>query len=262
MTSLCVHMPSPERRPPSPTSEECVIRAVPWHCTEADAVEAPASPFAEENNGESMVHAIASWIDSVVERFDEMETRKPSVITVFHAQAKPEISVRDYLIRISKYGNFSKSVGVAALIYIDRVLERHPEIVMTSRTVHRLIIVATLLAAKFNDDVHLGNSAFAQIGGIRTVELNRLEVNFLKLIDFSLVVSSELYSATVSAFEVQARGGTPVKVARLSQIPWLCGLGSPLGYRPTTPQSCSADEEWETCISHPLQQHRLALTTA
>ena len=70
---------------------------------------------------------------------------------MFHAQAKPEISVRDYLIRINKYGNFSNSVSVAAMVYIDRILERHPEIVLTSRTVHRLLIAAMLLAAKFND---------------------------------------------------------------------------------------------------------------
>jgi hypothetical protein len=208
-----------------------------------------------------MVCAMANWIDSVVERFDEMERQKPSVITVFHAQAKPEISVRDYMIRINKYGNFSRSVGVAAIIYIDRVLERHPEIVLTSRTVHRLLISATLLAAKFNDDVHLDNAAFAQIGGIRNLELNRLEVHFLKLCDWSLVISSELYSATVSAFETQARGGSPVKVAPLSQMPGIVGLGSPQGAKKTVSHICGLAEEWEAAGSstHPLQQHPVPL---
>lgn len=184
--------------------------------------------FATEKDGEAIVNAIAGWIDSVVEYYDELEKVKPSVITVFHAQAKPEISVRDYLLRINKYGNFSRSVGTAAIIYIDRLLEKHPEIVLTSRTVHRLLISATLVAAKFNDDVHLGNSAFAQIGGIRTVELNRLEVNFLKMCEFSLVVSSELYAATVSAFQTHASGRMPMEVAPLAEMPEVvCGLGSP-----------------------------------
>lgn len=252
-TQFCVHMPSPGKRQPCARSEECSDRAVPWHLAEASAINQAPSAFAEEKNGESMVNAMASWLDSVVERFDERERVSASKITVFHAQAKPEISLRDYLLRINKYGNFSKSVGVAAMIYIDRVLERHPEIVMTSRTVHRLLIAGYLLAAKFNDDIHLGNSAFAQIGGIRTVELNRLEVNFLKLCDFSLVVSSELYAATVSAFEVRAQGGTPTKVAPLGQIEWVRGLGSPQG---TTMGGCGAGEQW--VFHHPV--HRVALT--
>lgn len=153
------------------------------------------------------------------------------------------------MIRINKYGNFSNSVGVAAMIYIDRVLERHPEIVLTSRTVHRLLISAMLLAAKFNDDVHLGNGAFAQIGGIRTAELNRLEVSFLKLCDFSLVVSSELYAATVSAFETQVTGMSPVEVAPLSDIPWICGLGSPIGFKKGL--RCG---ELEPIGAHPLNE--------
>jgi len=158
--------------------------------------------------------------------------------------------VKDYMIRINKYGNFSNSIGVAALIYIDRVLERHPEIVLTSRTVHRLLIAAFLLAAKFNDDVHLGNGAFAQIGGIRTAELNRLEVSFLKLCDFSLVVSQELYSATVSAFETQQEGRCPAEVAPLADVPFICGLGSPIGYK----KVARCGSPMETMASHPLSQ--------
>jgi len=225
---FCVHTPSPEKRKPSARADDCAMRAVPWHCAEASSVSQPPSPFAGEEKGDKIVKAIASWVECVVQRYDDMEKTSPSVITVFHAQAKPEINVLDYLVRINKYGNFSKSVGTVALIYIDRVMEKHPEIVLTSRTVHRLLIAATLVAAKFNDDIHLGNSAFAQIGGIRTMELNRLEVNFLKLCDFSLVVSSELYAATVSAFETQMHGAEPMEVAKLALNPWICGLGSPL----------------------------------
>jgi len=55
---------------------------VPWHCAEASSVDAPPSPFAEENNGESMAVAMAHWLDQVVERYDAAEKVKPSVITV------------------------------------------------------------------------------------------------------------------------------------------------------------------------------------
>lgn len=233
MVALQVHTPSPSKRPTqsclSPMSEECEHRAVPWHCAEGKAYDAPPSPFAGENRGQDMACAIASWIDGVVERYDAMEKITPSKITVFHAQSTPEISVRDYLIRINKYGGFSNSVTVAALIYIDRVIEDNPHIVVSSRTVHRLLITAMLLAAKFNDDVHLGNAAFAQIGGIRTPELNRLEVHFLKLCQFNLVVSAELYATTVSAFETHDSGVPPRIPTQVDHLAiQMAGLGSPL----------------------------------
>jgi len=205
-----------------PTPVECERRAVPWHCADATA-------SAPERSSDELVQAIAAWLDTVVARYDAQEQITPSTITVFHAQSTPDISVYDYILRINKYGNFSKSVLVAALVYIDRVLEDNPEIVMTSRTIHRLLITSVLVSAKFNDDIHLGNGAFAQIGGIRNAELNRLEVNFLKLCRFTLVVSEELYYTTISAFDAHVEGSSPSNVMSIFAMPEMCGLGSPLG---------------------------------
>jgi len=189
------------------------------------------------------VQSIAKWLDAVVARYDALEKTKQSTITVFHAQSTPDISVSDYLARISKYGNFSKSVLIAALIYIDRVLENNPEIVMTSRTIHRLLITAVLVSAKFNDDIHLGNGAYAQIGGIRNAELNRLEVNFLKLLRFSLCVSEELYFTSISAFEANAEGTSPSNVMSIFAMPEMCGLGSPIGKKSRAANIRAGDEE-------------------
>lgn len=44
-------------------------------------------------------------------------------------------------------------------------------------------------AAKLTDDNFYNNSYYAKIGGIATAELNRLELQLLKLLDFRLVVS-------------------------------------------------------------------------
>ena len=80
--TFCMHTPSPVKRTPQARSEDCHMRAVPWHCAEARSLAAPPSPFAEENNGETMAVAMAHWLDKVVERYDAMEKVKPSVITV------------------------------------------------------------------------------------------------------------------------------------------------------------------------------------
>ena len=116
---------------------------------------------------------------------------------MFHSVSDPPISVEDYLHRIVKYGRITDAVSVAALVYVDRILIRNPHLALTSKTVHRLVLTAFMLAAKFNEDVHLVNSAFARIGGLSNAELHRLEIAFLAMSDFALVVSDEVFASTL-----------------------------------------------------------------
>lgn len=64
---------------------------------------------------------------------------------------------------------------------------------MNSFTIHRVIITSVVLAIKFFDDAFYLNSHYARIGGIETEELNMLELEFLKNINFSLHVTCEDY---------------------------------------------------------------------
>lgn len=50
-----------------------------------------------------------------------------------------------------------------------------------------------MIASKFVDDVFLTNEYYAHIGGICAEELNRLEIEFLDAICFSLFVTSGDY---------------------------------------------------------------------
>lgn len=56
---------------------------------------------------------------------------------------------------------------------------------------HRVIITAILLAAKFFDDAYYNNAYYAKVGGVLTSEINGLEVDFLFRINFSLHVTSD-----------------------------------------------------------------------
>ena len=86
------------------------------------------------------------------------------------------------------------------MVYLQRVIERHPHIEVSLRTIHRLVISAVVVSAKFNDDSHQSNATYAQIGGICIKELNRLEVYFLKLSKFMLYISEADYYRAVLAF--------------------------------------------------------------
>eukprot|EP00658_Telonema_sp_P-2_P077810 TRINITY_DN7130_c0_g1_i1.p1 TRINITY_DN7130_c0_g1~~TRINITY_DN7130_c0_g1_i1.p1 ORF type:complete len:221 (-),score=52.65 TRINITY_DN7130_c0_g1_i1:563-1225(-) len=149
-------------------------------------------------NSTKITALIGDWITQLVKAQEEFNDSQ--VVSYFHAQSVPGITIKDYLNRIDTYSNYSKGVIVAAMVYMARVLRAHPEIPVIGRTIHRLIITAVLVAAKFTDDVHLNNAAFAQIGGVSVSELARLEVHFLSLIDFHLFISEEEYCAASQGY--------------------------------------------------------------
>lgn len=78
------------------------------------------------------------------------------------------------------------------LIYIDRVCERQPHFTISSLTVHRFLITAITVSAKALCDSYCTNSHYAKVGGISTRELNSLELEFLRLIDWRLAATGSV----------------------------------------------------------------------
>lgn len=96
------------------------------------------------------------------------------------------------LYRIHKYASCSNECFVLALVYIDRLIQRN-NFLLTELNVHRVVITAILLAAKFFDDAYYNNAYYAKVGGVLVSEMNGLEVDFLFRINFSLHVPPELF---------------------------------------------------------------------
>ena len=103
----------------------------------------------------------------------------------FSKENLPKISLEDYCNRILKFGKISTATLVQSIIYIDKIITQHPQL-LTIRTVHRLLLSSIIVSAKFIDDHHLTNTNFARIFGVKLNELNTLEVQFCKLMSFSL----------------------------------------------------------------------------
>ena len=108
------------------------------------------------------------------------------MFTIFHALKPPAISVHKYLQRIFQYANCSRSCFVVALIYVDRIIQRNANFMITSLNIHRLLITSVMVAAKFYDDIYYDNAYYAKVGGIPTAEMNSLELEFLFMINFTL----------------------------------------------------------------------------
>ncbi|QLQ80580.1 hypothetical protein HG537_0D05810 [Torulaspora globosa] len=152
-------------------------------------------------------------------------------ILSFRGKHIPQISLDHYFQRIQKYCPTTNDVFLSLLVYFDRISKRcntnnndtnndnelqydiqeenkqsqqqveghgqrpqHQQaFVMDSHNIHRLLIAGVTVSTKFFSDFFYSNSRYARVGGISLQELNHLELQFLVLCDFELLISvSEL----------------------------------------------------------------------
>jgi len=138
--------------------------------------------------GFSVVAAIANVISHLASLGNSSETT-----TCFHARCAPRIGIQEYLDRVAKYFYCSEACLVLGLVYIDRIMKLHKEFMVSSLNVHRLVVTSVMLAAKFHDDVFYSNEYYARVGGLKCVELGKLEVKLLRLLNWRLHVRREEY---------------------------------------------------------------------
>ncbi|KAK8811967.1 hypothetical protein WA538_003237, partial [Blastocystis sp. DL] len=166
---------------------------------------------------ENVVLLISCILQNVVKQQDTGLASSP--ITPFTAMTIPRISLDSYYERILKYSNCSVECLVHSLIYIDRLIQGG-EVSVNSLSIHRIILTSVTLAIKYFDDVFYLNSFYSQIGGISVDELNSLELEFLKDINFSLFVSWEDYQKYHNELCMHARSDLCPCCSRL-QVPLL-----------------------------------------
>lgn len=138
-----------------------------------------------------------------------------NIFAGFHGCNIPAITLDAYLARILKYCPTTVDVFISMLVYFDRIATNAANIIarmssapgaqsatmavgsfhtllkLDSYNVHRLIISAITVASKFFSDIFYKNSRYAKVGGLPLEELNHLEIQFLLLTNFNLMVSVE-----------------------------------------------------------------------
>jgi len=146
----------------------------------------------QQAEGQAIVKVLAAVLERLVCANTSLARTDPGQVTKFHALKSPGIGVLPYLERIHKYASCSNECFILALIYIDRLIQRN-NFLLTELNVHRVVITAILLAAKFFDDAYYNNAYYSKVGGVLVSEMNGLEVDFLFRINFSLHVTPEVF---------------------------------------------------------------------
>jgi hypothetical protein len=78
------------------------------------------------------------------------------------------------------------------LIFIDRLCELN-NFIVNSYNVYKILFSSLIMAIKYNEDEYYDNKFYAKVGGVTLKEMNILEISFLKLIDFKLYISEEIF---------------------------------------------------------------------
>jgi len=176
-------------------------------------VEGDLSSLSDSSAEKTLISVMACVLEQLVTRNDQLPF-DPATATVFHGLRSPNVSVRAYLQRIHKYTNVSTGCLVCALLYIDRFMQRNKSILLTSRSVHRLLITSVVVSMKFLDDLYYNNVYYAKIGGIPTSEMNSLELEFLFRLNFDLHAPQEEYERYKYELHVHASRATNCSCAQ------------------------------------------------
>ncbi|EEF35864.1 cyclin-U4-1 [Ricinus communis] len=165
-----------------------------------------------------LITFLSSLLQRVAESNDlnlQIHTQK---ISVFHGLTRPTISIQNYLERIFKYANCSPSCFIVAYVYLDRFAQRQPSLPLNSFNVHRLLITSVMVAAKFMDDMYYNNAYYAKVGGISTIEMNYLEVDFLFGLGFHLNVTPNTFHTYSSYLQREMMLQPPLSLVESSSL--------------------------------------------
>lgn len=108
-------------------------------------------------------------------------------LTRFHSRAPPNISIYEYLLRLSHYSSLENSMLLISIYYIDLLSNNYKNFNLNSLTVHRFLLTSTTIAAKGLCDYFCTNRHYAKVGGVNLNELNFLEMEFLERVGWRII---------------------------------------------------------------------------
>ncbi|KIJ45217.1 hypothetical protein M422DRAFT_251401 [Sphaerobolus stellatus SS14] len=113
-------------------------------------------------------------------------------------QFQPTTAFVQFMQKLLQTTQVSQSVIVLSLHYIYRLKEENHFTSGQAGSEFRVAVVALMLANKFVDDNTYTNKTWSDVSGIDLEEINRMEREFLRGVDYRLYVNTETYRAWVN----------------------------------------------------------------
>ena len=109
----------------------------------------------------------------------------------FTGKRFPNITIYDYINRIITYTEIEENTLICSLIYIDKLDQKKQ---VTKFNIHRIFFSAVLCSIKYNEDEFFKNDYYSQVAGVTLNELNKMEYDFLVLLDFNLYIEPNTFN--------------------------------------------------------------------
>ena len=143
-----------------------------------------------------LINSISKALNTILDKNKNVKNYKDILkkqsMMYFSANTIPNITIKDYLMRIQNYSEVEKSTLILSLILIDRMC-RKSGILLTHYNIHRILFSSLLVSIKYNEDSYFDNNFYSQIAGVKPNELKLLEYTFLEYNDFNIYVKDDEY---------------------------------------------------------------------
>ena len=154
------------------------------------------SPEEKEIKNLELINSISKALNTILDKNKNVKNYKDILkkqsMMYFSANTIPNITIKDYLMRIQNYSEVEKSTLILSLILIDRMC-RKSGILLTHYNIHRILFSSLLVSIKYNEDSYFDNNFYSQIAGVKPNELKILEYTFLEYNDFNIYVKDDEY---------------------------------------------------------------------
>lgn len=154
------------------------------------------SPEEKEIKNLELINSISKALNTILDNNKNVKNYKDILkkqsMMYFSANTIPNITIKDYLMRIQNYSEVEKSTLILSLILIDRMC-RKSGILLTHYNIHRILFSSLLVSIKYNEDSYFDNNFYSQIAGVKPNELKLLEYTFLEYNDFNIYVKDDEY---------------------------------------------------------------------
>eukprot|EP01062_Namystynia_karyoxenos_P023467 TRINITY_DN19076_c0_g1_i1.p2 TRINITY_DN19076_c0_g1~~TRINITY_DN19076_c0_g1_i1.p2 ORF type:complete len:194 (+),score=51.47 TRINITY_DN19076_c0_g1_i1:124-705(+) len=139
-----------------------------------------------------LLHKMSALLQAVAQDGDQTRT---AVRSPFCSRQVPQVPLDTYLCRLCKYGDGCEQVYVIMFVLLDTLLKLVPW-QLSSSNVHRLIAATFVVACKSYSDHYYSIPYYSTITGIPVPELLKLEIVVLQLLEWRVMVDSEVYDST------------------------------------------------------------------
>eukprot|EP00299_Pterocystis_sp_00344_P009918 c431_g1_i1.p1 GENE.c431_g1_i1~~c431_g1_i1.p1 ORF type:complete len:250 (+),score=47.57 c431_g1_i1:88-837(+) len=158
--------------------------------------------------------ALAMTVDHMASIGNRLAPTQILHLAEFHDHRLPHLPLQQFVFEFSRNSDCSSAALAFALVYLSRFCCYFPLPVVTSSTVHRMLLTCLVLAIKFVDDRVMLNAHYATIGHVTLHHLNRCENLVLKRLGWSLFVNKGEYGHSRMALD----GIVQLDVSRIFKI--------------------------------------------